>query len=75
MEPLVKLIMDAQLRDAWSARPDSPVIPDPGPSRPARLAPRIRGLVQEARLGAAVALRRTADRVDPCPCPAPGGPA
>ena len=72
MEPLVKLIMDAELREAWSARPDSPVVPDP---RPARLPPRVRGLVQGARLSAAAALRRTADRVDPCPCGAPGRPA
>ncbi len=74
MELLVKLIMDG-MREARSALPDSPVVPDPGPSRWARLAPRIREVVQEARLGAAVALRHTADRVDPCPCHAPGGPA
>jgi hypothetical protein len=75
MEPLVKLIMEAKLQEAWSARPDAPVIPDPGPSRPARLWTRVRGLVQATRLSAATALRRTADRVDPCPCRAPGRPA
>jgi hypothetical protein len=75
MEPLVKLIMDAQLHEAWSARPDSPVIPDPGPSRWTRLSAPVRGFVQEARLSAATVLRRTADRVDPCPCQAPGRPA
>jgi hypothetical protein len=72
MEPLVKLIMEAQVHEAWSARPDSPVVPDP---RPARLSPRVRGLVQGARLNAAAALRRTADRVDPCQCGAQGRPA
>ena len=75
MEPLVKLIMDAKLQEAWSARPDSPVIPDPGPSRWARVSAGVQGFVEGARLGAAVALRRTADRVDPCPCRAPGRPA
>jgi hypothetical protein len=48
MEPLVKLLTDAKLHEALSAR---------------------------ARLNAAAALRRTADRVDPCPCQAPGRPA
>jgi hypothetical protein len=76
MEPLmVKLVMDGKLHEAWSALPDSPVVPDPGPSRLARLWSRVPGLVQGARLSAATALRRTADRVDPCPCRAPGRPA
>jgi len=66
MEPLVKIIMDAGLGEAWSARPDSPVVPGQGPSR---LRPRVRGVVEGARLSAAAALRRTADRVDPCRAP------
>ena len=75
MEPLVKLIMDAELHEAWSARPDAPVVPGPDPSRSSPLLQRVRGLVQGARLNAAAALRRTADRVDPCPCQAQGRPA
>lgn len=46
MEPLVQFIMDSKLREAWSAQPDSPVVPDSGPSRWVRLSLRAGGLIQ-----------------------------
>ena len=73
MEPLVKAVMEAKMSQALSALPDAPVIPE-ADRPPNRLRPWVGQLVQGTRVIAAVALRRAADRVDPCrvdPCPGP----
>jgi hypothetical protein len=71
MEPLVKAVMNAKLSQALSALPDAPVVPE-ADRPPRRLRPWVGHVVQGTRVTAAVALRRAADRVDPCrvdPCP------
>jgi hypothetical protein len=67
MDPLVfSLANEISRGNALSARPDAPVIPE----RP----PRRRRVPDSTRRAAAVALRRLADRLEPCPS-APSVPA
>jgi hypothetical protein len=59
MEPLVKMVLDDGLREAFSARPDAPVVPDDPERDPA---------LPGTRHAVADGLRRLADRIEARPC-------
>ncbi|HLU29536.1 MAG TPA: hypothetical protein VKZ65_13935 [Glycomyces sp.] len=61
------MVADAMREHAYSARPDAPVVPDRISRHPGR---RRGASVDQARRLTARALRRIADRVEPCPQPA-----
>lgn len=69
MEPLHLIMFDsamqAQRRLVDSALPGAPRVPD----LPSRRHETVTGAGREARTHLAALLRRTADRVDPCPAP------
>lgn len=64
MEPLAfPLALSVMRTHALSARPDAPVVTTESP-------PSARPRAEETRRAAATALRRLADRLEPCPRPA-----